>query len=257
MNNDKVSSEEESSQFVVGDGTNLINRSGSGTVGGNAGKIAAVVIGAIVVFSAGMAAGNLFCMKRYGLSRRSSKKSGDGDEYYDEYDESEVRRGNAGGENKDGYEDDHYDDYGGNDDGFYTKPGEDYTVGGDEDYLTAVPVSKTSGDSFPDMFGSASPVGAGSLDPSDFSSIFDRTKRPESVSKRQSAFSDDDDYPALFASSRRSEPRQATKAPTFSNDEDTIFGRFSANVERNVDDGYGGLSSSRSRDRSERSPRNR
>ncbi len=257
VNNDKVSSEEESSQFVVGDGTNLINRSGSGTVGGNAGKIAAVVIGAIVVFSAGMAAGNLFCMKRYGLSRRSSKKSGDGDEYYDEYDESEVRRGNAGGENKDGYEDDHYDDYGGNDDGFYTKPGEDYTVGGDEDYLTAVPVSKTSGDSFPDMFGSASPVGAGSLDPSDFSSIFDRTKRPESVSKRQSAFSDDDDYPALFASSRRSEPRQATKAPTFSNDEDTIFGRFSANVERNVDDGYGGLSSSRSRDRSERSPRNR
>ena len=257
VNNDKVSSEEESSQFVVGDGTNLINRSGSGTVGGNAGKIAAVVIGAIVVFSAGMAAGNLFCMKRYGLSRRSSKKSGDGDEYDDEYDESEVRRGNAGGENKDGYEDDHYDDYGGNDDGFYTKPGEDYTVGGDEDYLTAVPVSKTSGDSFPDMFGSASPVGAGSLDPSDFSSIFDRTKRPESVSKRQSAFSDDDDYPALFASSRRSEPRQATKAPTFSNDEDTIFGRFSANVERNVDDGYGGLSSSRSRDRSERSPRNR
>ena len=257
VNNDKVSSEEESSQFVVGDGTNLINRSGSGTVGGNAGKIAAVVIGAIVVFSAGMAAGNLLCMKRYGLSRRSSKKSGDGDEYYDEYDESEVRRGNAGGENKDGYEDDHYDDYGGNDDGFYTKPGEDYTVGGDEDYLTAVPVSKTSGDSFPDMFGSASPVGAGSLDPSDFSSIFDRTKRPESVSKRQSAFSDDDDYPALFASSRRSEPRQATKAPTFSNDEDTIFGRFSANVERNVDDGYGGLSSSRSRDRSERSPRNR
>ena len=107
------------------------------------------------------------------------------------------------------------------------------------------------------MFGSASPIGSGNLDPADFSGIFDRNKHNESASKRQSSFSDEDEYPALFSSGRKTEQRQAPVAPTFSNDEDTIFGRFSANVERNIDDGYGGLSSSRSRERSERSPRNR
>ena len=261
--NDTTSSEEESSQFVVGDGTNLINRSGDGTVAGNAGKVASVIIGAIVIFSAGMAAGNIFCMKRYGLSPRSSKKENE-DGYYDrrdqndDYDESEVRRGSSGRGKTDSYDDEYYDDYGDNDEGFYSKPGEDYTVDGDDDYLTVVPVSKNGGDSYPDLFGSASTVGTRSLDPSEFSSIFDRTKPTESASKKQSTFSDDDDYPALFASSRKTEARQAPVAPTFSNDEDTIFGRFSANVERNVDDGYGGISSSRSRDRSsERSPRNR
>lgn len=253
---DNVSSEEESSQFVVGDGTNLINRSADGTVGGNAGKVVSVIIGAIVIFSAGMAAGNIFCMKRYGLSFRSSKK-GSKEEYYEGYDESEVRRGSHSKESSENYEEDYYDDYGGNDEGFYTKPGEDYTVGGDDDYLTAVPVSKTSGDSYPDLFGSASSLSSGNTDPSDFSSIFDRVRQNEDAPKRQGSFSDDDDYPALFASARPSEPRKAPVAPTFSNDEDTIFGRFSANVERNVDDGYGGISSSRSHDRSERSSRNR
>lgn len=254
---DTTSSEEESSQFVVGDGTNLVNRSGSGVATGNAGKIASVIIGAIVIFSAGMAAGNIFCMKRYGLSPRSGKKN-DEEEYYDDYDEPEDRRSRSeSGSGQSGdYDDDYYDDYGSNDDGFYTKPGEDYTVGGDDDYLTAVPVTKTSGDSFPNVFGSTSPIGSRSIDPSDFSSIFDNNKKTEAAPKTQSSFSDDDDYPALFASSRPAQ-RQAPVAPKFDNDEDTIFGRFSANVERNVDDGYGGISSSRSRDRSERSPRNR
>lgn len=254
---DTTSSEEESSQFVVGDGTNLVNRSGSGVATGNAGKVASVIIGAIVIFSAGMAAGNIFCMKRYGLSPHSGKKN-DEEEYYDDYDEPEDRRSRSeSGSGQSGdYDDDYYDDYGSNDDGFYTKPGEDYTVGGDDDYLTAVPVTKTSGDSFPNVFGSTSPIGSRSIDPSDFSSIFDNNKKTEAAPKTQSPFSDDDDYPALFASSRPAQ-RQAPVAPKFDNDEDTIFGRFSSNVERNVDDGYGGISSSRSRDRSERSPRNR
>ena len=255
---DNTESEEESSQFVVGDGTNLINRSVDGSGGGSAGKVISVIIGAIIIFSAGMAAGNIFCMKRYGLSLRSSKKNSEA-EYYDSYDESEVSRGRQRENNGSGgnYGDDYYDDYGSNDDGFYTRPGEDYTVGDDDNYLTSVPVSKTSGDSYPAIFGSASSIGSGSMDPSDFSSIFDRNKPADGTSKEQSAFSDEDDYPALFASTRKSEPRKTLTAPTFSNDEDTIFGRFSSNVERNVDDGYGGISSSRSRDRSERSPRNR
>ena len=253
VNNNNTSSEEESSQFVVGDGTNLVNRSNGGTVGSNSGKIAAVIIGAIVIFSAGMAAGNIFCMKRYGLSHRSSKKE-ENEEYYDDYDESDVRRGGSGnGEDQD--EDDYYEDYTNDEDGFYTKPDEDYTVGGDDDYLTAVPVSKTNGDSYPDIFGSAV-IGSRGLESTDFSSIFDKSKKAQVAPARQHSFSDDDEYPALFSPSRPAQ-RKAPAAPKFDNDEDTIFGRFSANVERNVDDGYGGISSSRSRDRSERSPRSR
>lgn len=252
--NDNTSSEEESSQFVVGDGTNLINRSNGGAVSGNAGKIASVIIGAIVVFSAGMAAGNIFCMKRYGLSPRSSKKSGK-EEYYDSYDESEVRRGHSRGGSEE-TEDDYYDDYGGGDEGFYTKPGEDYTVGGDDDYLTDVPADKTGGNGYPEIFSGSSSTGSRSFDATDFSSIFDSSKKADVSAKNTGSFTDDDDYPALFASSRPTQ-RQAPVAPKFDNDEDTIFGRFSANVERNVDDGYGGISPSRSRERSERSPRSR
>ena len=255
---DTVSSEEESSQFVVGDGTNLINRSGSGTVGGNVGRIVSVVIGAIIIFSAGMAAGNIFCMKRYGLSPRSSKKDSE-EEYYDSYDESEVRRGSRSKDKDDHYDDEYYGDYDHyerNPEDFYTKPGEDYTVGDSDDYLTSAPADNTGGDSYSDLFGSPRSAGSASLDPSDFSSIFDRTKKNDSTAKRQSAFSDDDEYPALFAAVRKPEPRKPPAAPTFSNDEDTIFGRFSANVERNVDDGYGRLSSSRETDRSGRSQRN-
>ena len=252
-----TSSEEVSSQFVVGDGNNLINRSGDGSVAGNAGKIVSVIIGAIVIFSAGLAAGNVFCMKKYGISPRSPQKKKE-DEYYERSEDYDDYDGHGKArKNVDQSDDDYYDGYGEKDDGFYTKPGEDYTVGDDDDYLTIVPVSKTGGDSYPDMFGSASPIGSGNLDPADFSGIFDRNKHNESASKRQSSFSDEDEYPALFSSGRKTEQRQTPVAPTFSNDEDTIFGRFSANVERNIDDGYGGLPSSRSRERSERSPRNR
>lgn len=281
VNNDDTSSEEVSSQFVVGDPN--VKRS-NGVDSGNAGKIAAVVIGAIVIFSAGMAVGNIFCMKRYGLSFRFKKKGSEEDGYekyekyddYDDYDKPDARRGRSRRKNDyDEYDD--YDDYyekyekddryeesdsygkyeGGSEDGFYKKPGEDYTVGDDDDYLTAVPVSKTSGDSFPDIFGNTSPIGSRSLDPSDFSNLFGTSAPSEKAAQTGRVSANEDDYPALFASARKPEPRQAPAAPTFDNDEDSIFGRFTANVERNVDDGYGGISASRSRDRSERSPRNR
>ncbi|MBQ9900939.1 MAG: hypothetical protein IJM51_00920 [Clostridia bacterium] len=264
VNNSDTSSEEESSQFVVGGGTNLINRSGDGATGGGAGKVIGVVIGAIVIFSAGMAAGNLFCMKRFGLTSGSAKKDGREEDYYhndddddddgydDEYAKPEKGRAAASGRNV------RPEGYGSvNDDGFYTRPGQDYTVGGDDDYLTPVPVNRTSGDSFPDIFGTSA-VGARSADAADFSSLFGEKGKTDSAPKSQSAFPDDDEYPALFASNRpKQPPRKAPAAPTFDTGSETLFGRFSANVERNVDDGYGGLSSSRSRDRSERSPRNR
>ena len=239
---------------MVGGGGNLINRSGEGSVGGGAGRIVGVVIGAIIIFASGMAAGNLFCMKRYGLTRGSAKKDAQNEEYYDDYDYDEQEKGGATpvthASKPDGR--------GGNDDGFYTKPGEDYTVGDDDDYLTAVPVNRTSGDSFPDIFGSSSSIGSRGSDSSDFSGIFGDKGRSDNQHRSRNGFSDDDEYPALFASGRpKQTQRQAPAAPTFDTGEDTIFGRFSANVERNIDDGYGGLSSSRSRDRSERSPRNR
>ncbi len=256
VNNSATSSEEVSSQFVVGGGGNLINRSGDGTGGGNAGKVIGVVIGAIVIFSAGLAAGNILCMKRYGLTFGSAKKGSNAEEYYDDYDDGydDTERGKGSASREPAP----LEDYGGNDDGFYTKPGEDYTVGGDDDYLTAVPVGRTSGDSFPDIFGNTAPSVSRSAGTADFSSIFGDKGKTDSSQRPQSAFSDDDEYPALFASARPKQPqRQAPTAPTFDTGTETLFGRFSANVERNVDDGYGGLSSSRSRDRSERSPRNR
>ena len=154
-------------------------------------------------------------------------------------------------------EDDYYDYNGEQESGgsFYSKPGVDYTVGGDDDYLTAVPVSKTPGDGLPDLFGGSS-VGTRNSGESDFSSIFNSAGRTQNASGKTDPLSDEGSYPALFTSNRPAR-RQPLAAPKFDNDEDTIFGRFSANVERNVDDGYGGLSSSRGRDRSERSPRNR
>lgn len=255
VNNSDTSSEEESSQFMVGgDGVNLVNRSEGGVVGGGIGKVVSVIIGAIVIFSAGMAAGNVFCMKKYGISPRSAKKDreeeyyGESDEDYNDYDDTD-----AGTQ----AEDDYYDYNGEQESGgsFYSKPGVDYTVGGDDDYLTAVPVSKTAGDGLPDLFGGSS-VGTRNSGESDFSSIFNSAGRTQNASGKTDPLSDEGSYPALFTSNRPAR-RQPPAAPKFDNDEDTIFGRFSANVERNVDDGYGGLSSSRERGRSERSPRNR
>ena len=265
VNNSDTSSEEVSSQFVVGGNDSvLVNRSGPGAVSGNTGKVVSVIIGTIVIFSAGMAAGNIFCMKRYGLTPRSAKKGEDEEEeYYDGYDGYDDYEADGGQEDRSrsgGNRPDSYDDYrDSRDDGFYSKSGDDYTVGGDDDYLTAVPMNRTSGDSFPDIFGNTSPIGSRSLNPADFSNIFSSSVGSTgavSAPKAQSRLSDEDDYPELFVSSRKPAPRQAPVAPKF-DDEETIFGKFSANLERNVDDGYGGISQSRSRDRSERSPRNR
>ena len=216
---------------------------------GNAGKIASVIIGAIVIFSAGMAAGNIFCMKRYGLSPR--REGAEDDEFYDGYEKKGRGRGRGDAKRSsdaDDYDED-YDD--GNDDGFYTKPGEDYTVGGDDDYLTAVPVTRSTDDSLTDYFGSSTKVGSRDSKSSDFGDYFGGEKN------NPNSDSDDDDYPELFAPKNRTAPRIPSVAPNL-DDVETIFGKFSGNVERNVDDGYGGISSSRSgRERSERSRRNR
>lgn len=233
INESDTSSEEEvSSQFVVGQNTGTVTRSTSAAA--NGGKVASVIFGAIVVFGAGMMAGYILCMKRYGIvggkpTRTRHDDGGSDDDYYDDYDD--------------------YDDYGGsNDDGFYTKPGDDYTVGDDDDYLTSVPVEKSAGGGYADsMLRSAAPIGSRSLDPADFSDIFGKTD------SSAAAKTDEDEYPALFMT--RGSKTEASKP--FFDDEDTIFGKFSANVERNVDDGYGGLSSSRGRERSERARRNR
>ena len=243
-------SEEVSSQFVVGGTDNLVNRSSGGAVAGNAGKVASVIIGAIVIFSAGMAAGNIFCMKKYGISPHSAKSADD--EYYDDeiYDSGRRRR-----QSPDKHDDEDDDEYGsGYEESYYTRPGDDYTVGGDEDYLTAVPVSRNADDSISSYFGSSSSIGSHSAGSSDSDDPF------SSRSRKKNSDGDDDDYPELFASMPRSAPRTPSASPNL-DDLDTIFGKYSGNVERNVDDGYGGISSSRtSRDysgRSERSRRNR
>ena len=250
-------SEDVSSQFVVGGTDNLVNRSSGGAVAGNAGKIASVIIGAIVIFSAGLAAGNIFCMKRYGISPHSGKSVED--EYYDDYEKTGRRSRRSA--DKQAADDDDDGEYGGsNDDGFYTRPGEDYTVGGDDDYLTAVPVTRNADDSMAGYFGTSSTIGSYNASGTEPANPFGG----RSAKKNAGGDSDDDDYPELFASTRRSAPRQPSDTPNL-DDLDTIFGKYSDNVQRNVDDGYGGISSPRPggrntpgySDRSERSRRNR
>ena len=246
-------SEEVSSQFVVGKNIGAVTRSTGGTTGG--GSVAAVILGALVIFGAGVLVGYLICMKKYGIEgglfqktkpthsdydnsapppRQRRKPADDYDDYdrydgYDKYDDDETYAGN-------------------NDDGFYTRPGEEYTVGGDdEDYFASAPAGSGSGGSYTDIFTSVSPIGSRSLDPADFGGL--------SVGGREQkkSRSEEDEYPSLF---RQGSGISNSTKPFFDESEDSIFGKFSGNVERNVDDGYGGLSS-RSRDRSERARRNR
>lgn len=250
ITNSNTSSEEVSSQFVVGgDNSTLVKTAGNSVVSRGGGMVAAVILGAVLIFGAGFAVGYLFCMKKHGLTRGGSHADEEEDEYYSRDDDDDGQDGGRPGKSR---RDDDYEDYvGNNDDGFYTRPGEDYTVGGDDDYFTSVPVSRTSGDSFPDVFGSATPIGSHSSEDTGFAeSIFG------SRARRTSSSVDDDDYPELFTAGRRENRRPAQEAPRF-DESDTLFGQFSANLDRNVDDGYGGISSGRSRDRSERSRRNR
>lgn len=263
VSSEATSSEEESSQFVVGKNTGTVSRSSSGT--GNGGKVASVIIGAIVIFAAGMAAGYIMCMKKYESTgakpapktaktaspkKPKPKRRDSRDDYYDDYDDDyyddyeyksrSVKRSSV----------DEYADYD-NEDGFYTKPQEESGAGGD--YLGISAENGASGN-YPDSF--ATPIGSRSISTEEFTNIID------GKAKLAPPDDDDDDYPILFmtrdnggsATSARRSSRQTR--PVFDEDEDTIFGKFTDNVERNVDDGYGGLSSNR-RDRSERSRRNR
>ena len=100
-----------------------------------------------------------------------------------------------------------------------------------------------------DIFAGAAPMGSRSLDPADFGSLSGAGNGRE----QKKSTTEEDEYPSLF---RQGSGISNSTKPFFDESEDSIFGKFSGNVERNVDDGYGGLSS-RSRERSERARRNR
>lgn len=262
---EEVSSEEESSQFVVGTNTGDITRSSAGA--GTGGKIASVVLGAVVVFVAGMAAGYILCMRKYeGLEPASKPQSKPkrsrsyDDDYDDYYDDDEYRSKPKSRPARQQPQDDDDGDYD-NDDGFYTKPTETRSARNDDDFLFGS--TEPSGSNYLDAF-AATPMGSrrmGNLSSDDFSRIIDGSSKLSDMTD-----DNDDDYPILFmtrdgsdkgsGSARRGAVPQTS--PTFDEEEDTIFGKFTGNVDRNTDDGYGGLSSgNRRRDRSERSRRNR
>lgn len=264
VSSDATSSEEESSQFVVGKNTGTVSRSSSGS--GDGGKVASVIIGAIVVFAAGMVAGYIMCMKKYEssgakatvktASKPSAKKSkpkrhDPRDDYYDDYDDDYYDEYKSRSTKKRSSVDE-YEDYD-NEDGFYTKPQEDSRAGGQGDYFTMSADGGAGGEYFDSL---AAPIGSRSISTEEFTNIID------GKAKLAPPDDDDDDYPILFmtrdnggsSSAARRGSRQTR--PVFDEEEDTIFGKFTDNVERNVDDGYGGISSNR-RDRSERSRRNR
>lgn len=252
--------EDVSSQFVVGKNIGTVTRT-TGTAAGS-GKVAGVLFGALVIFGAGVLVGYIVCMKKYGIEGGLFAKAESPQSDYD----------NSGPPRKpikpitprhprtpaDSYDDydayDKYDDYdkyaGNNDDGFYTKPGEEYTISDDsDDYFTSASAGKGTGGNYMEIFTSAAPMGSRSLDPADFGSL----SVTGSGREPQKNASEEDEYPSLF---RQGSGISNSTKPFFDESEDSIFGKFSGNVERNVDDGYGGLSS-RSRDRSERARRNR
>lgn len=242
--------EEVSSQFVVGKNIGTVTRATGGTAGG--GRVAAVLFGALVIFGTGVLVGYIVCMKKYGIEGGLFQKKESPQSDYDNIGPPprKSRRSEGSYDDYDAY--DKYDDYGGyagnNDDGFYTKPGEEYTVGDDDDdYFTSSPAGNGSGGNYMDIFTSAAPMGSRSLDPADFGSFAGNGR------EQKKPLTEEDDYPSLF---RQGSGISNSTKPFFDESEDSIFGKFSGNVERNVDDGYGGLSS-RSRDRSERARRNR
>ena len=239
----EVSSEEAvSSEFVVGNGNaGVVTRTSSAA--GNGGKIAAVLIGAIVIFAAGIVVGYIICMKKY--EKLGNPHDGYGEYYEDDYvGDSEI--GPSGGEN---YSDSLYSDD--NDDGFYRKAENEYEAPDEDDYFSSAPTD--TGGNYLDTFG-APPIGSRTVEPVEFSSMINSPDVPND---------NDDDYPILFmtrdgrnSSSRRS----AQPKPTFDEEVDSLFGKYSDNVDRNVDDGYGRSfsTSTRRRDtRSERSGRKR
>ena len=248
-----VSSEEVSSEFIVGKDAGTVSRSSS--IAGNGGKIASVIIGAIFVFTAGVVVGYIICMRKYekGAGSHSSKEYDDyGD--YDDYDDY----------------DDYYDDYDGdsstkasgksnysdNDDGYYRRSEEKYSVADEDDYFSSTPTSQGTGGNYLDAFNSS--ISKRTVEPIDFGSM-------DLSSGETGVEDDDDDYPILFMTrdtdtQKRSTTSSSRQQPSFNEQVDSLFGKYSDNVSRNVDDGYGsGFSSSgnRSSVRSDRSRRNR
>lgn len=269
VSSDTDSSEDESSQFVVGKNTGTVSRASSGVA--NGGKAASVVIGAIVVFAAGMAAGYILCMKRYetlGASpvperAPSRPKRGRAPDDEDEYSHfiGEYKSRSAPEDEFEGLD---------NEDGFYTRAEEkkltadkeNYyrpsTSGGRrDDYLRSSTVGNDDSGGFLDEI-TAGPTGGKSLSADDYGKIV-RGKAKLPVQD-----DDYDDYPILFMTRdgsgqfKHTGTAPSSAAPVFDEEEDTIFGKFTDNVDRNTDDGYGGLSpASRRRDRTERARRNR
>jgi protein involved in sex pheromone biosynthesis len=71
---------------------------------------------------------------------------------------------------------------------------------------------------------------------------------------------DDDDYPILFMtrdSNANARKTDNSAKPKFDESVDSLFGKYSDNVGRNVDDGYGESFSSSGRRRDRRSDRSR
>lgn len=247
---DEVVSQEVSSTFVVGNQTS-INRTSS--LAGNGGKVASVLLGAIVVFCAGIVVGYILCMHKYENSSESSKKaSRRTDDYYDDYDDygdyedDYIGNAEAVGSNKnEAYSDSIYsnDEYDDNDDGFFTPSQTDYSVP-DSDYFSSLPSSEQSGGNYLDAFKMTS-ESQHTFSPMSFDNLVSGSYSEQSSNER-----DDDDYPILFMSRSNSNnnSRRTQARPTFDENEDTVFGKYSDSIERNVDDGYGsGFSSSQSR----------
>lgn len=247
-----TASEDTSSMFVVGE-AGVVSRTSS--IAGNGGKIAAVVLGAVVVFAAGIVVGYIICMRKY---EKGGIRPDDDYEYDDYYDDDYISDSTIDGSGKNDYASSLYQDD--DDDGYYRRSEDEYSVADEDDYFSSMPVGHGgSSGNYLDAFNSSS-ISPRNIEPVDFGSMV-------TSSDVTGSDTDDDDYPILFMSrsGRNSSVSGASSRgtknsdPTFDEKVETLFGRYSDNVERNVDDGYGKSFSSTGRreSRSDRSRRNR
>lgn len=259
-----VSSEEVSSEFVVGQNAGTVSRTSS--IASNGGKIASIVLGAIVVFVAGVVVGYIICMRKYEKGGSPSPKDYTGgdydyddyDDYYDDYgDDDYVGKSSidsSSGQNN--YSSSLYPDDD-NDDGYYRRAEDEYSVADEDDYFSPASTERGTSGNYLDAFNSS--IAPRSIEPVDFGSMV-------TSSDVTGSDTDDDDYPILFMT-RDSNPKKrssnsssaSSRQPSFDEQVETLFGKYSDNVNRNVDDGYGGSfsSSSNRSTRSDRSRRNR
>ncbi len=231
--------EETSSTFVVGE-AGVVSLSTSIT--GSSGKVAAVVAGALVVFAAGIVIGYIICMKKY------ENKTPDYDDYDDYYEDTYIGKRSPESipdEEKPVFSDPLHDED--NDDGrYYDEVDDGYNIPDEDDYFTSPPAGESGGNLFsafrmPDP--APRPMSPLNLD--NMSELSDSSS---------GSGADDDDYPALF----RNMSSSSGQSPSFDEKTDTVFGKYSDNVDRNTDDGYGaGFSAPGRNNPSERSRRNR